>query len=598
MKGSNINNIVYSTQYEGAMAVINAPANCVETRKLDGSIERIPTACRNEVDEGITAYSHGHAFVGQILDAQRTAEMVQVPHDVLIDSQTGSGKSHFVFDCLYPQIHMRKQHLLYFASRKALKDKGKYDALKAAAPEVIDDYTPKGLAKQHHFNDIDVYSYQDLFGDSVGSKNRQDILADLKAGVYGAVVFDEIHYAVADADFSWSTQATFNWLLDTTIQYRVPRFYLSATMQDIYDKIVDGVYSRTTKKMLADPSWNYPAPGFMHIEFHYFQRDYSYFDVHFFSDNEDLVTRINSSEDQKWLILVDTKSLAASLQSKITRESFFLDSEELHQPNKDGTSQAIINGLTQEGSLKTDVLLATKCLDVGVDVLDRDVNVVCYLTSQTDFIQAIGRKRPQSKERVNLWIPLYTAKDVRSWVQRTTCKYTEFSEAMHCHPKGEVAYGTTFPMPLYLDNGRYAHNEFAVYKLSRFLCEWQSVLEAVESMTEPEQQVYIARHFLGWLGLTESFSNLPQLFGEHGQRQKDLLDVIEPWMGESMDKDEFDVFSQALIDAGFEARKDTRETRGPMGLNKVNEVLKEVGLMVVNEKGLYKIQSKGKDDQQ
>ena len=148
-------------------------------------------------------------------------------------------------------------------------------------------------------------------------------------------------------------------------------------------------------------------------------------------------------------------------------------------------------------------------------------------------------------------------------------------------------------MPLYLENGRYAHNEFAVYKLSRFLFEWRPVLEAAESMTEPEQQVYIARHILGWLELTESFSNLPQLFGDHGQRQKDLLDVIAPWMEKSMDKDEFDAFSQALSDGGFEARKDTREARGPMGLNKVNEVLSGIGLMVVNERGLYNIQSKG-----
>ena len=351
MRGSNTNKIVYCTRYEQAREVINSPVNCITFHKADGSIERKPTAYKYEVADGIIAYSHGHAFVGKILDMQRLTEMLQAPHDVLIDSQTGSGKSHFVFDCLYPQIHMRKQHLLYFASRKALKDKGKYDALKAAAPEAIDDYTPKGLAKQHHFNDIDVYSYQDLYGDSVGSKNRQDILANLKACMYWAVVFDEIHYAVADADFSWSTQATFNWLLDHSIKYCIPRFYLSATMQDIYDKIVEGVSSRTTEKKLSGPSWHYPAPGFMHIEYHYFKRDYSYLDVHFFSDDEALVTRINDSEDQKWLILVDTMSKAALLQSKITRESFFLDSEELHKSNKDGASPGIVYGLTPEGCL-------------------------------------------------------------------------------------------------------------------------------------------------------------------------------------------------------------------------------------------------------
>lgn len=76
-----------------------------------------------------------------------------------------------------------------------------------------------------------------------------------------------------------------------------------------------------------------------------------------------------------------------------------------------------------------DVLIATKCLDVGITIKDENINIVSYLHDKVDFLQSLGRKRVKKNETVNLLIPEYTSKDVNMWLSQTSNKYSLYREA-------------------------------------------------------------------------------------------------------------------------------------------------------------------------
>lgn len=111
---------------------------------------------------------------------------------VFIDAQTGQGKTTLVFETILPVLQEIGGRMLIACSRQALKNQYKRDAAKLLQPEMLEDYTDRGLDKQHSFGIIDVYSYQEI-----------DFMKELEA--YAIVIFDECHFFVNDAFFSKST---------------------------------------------------------------------------------------------------------------------------------------------------------------------------------------------------------------------------------------------------------------------------------------------------------------------------------------------------------------------------------------------------------
>ena len=537
--------------------------------------------------EGVSVLPFGHRYVSSVLAYGRVkyAEPFCYPYydrPWFISAQTGAGKTNFVFNTIYRICKDWKRGMLVLASRSALKTKIKYDAIDAAETDQRQTLTREGIEREHTFGDADVFSYQDL---GVGDQYRANrAYLEKNMAKYGAVVFDEIHFAVADADFNVHTQASLRFIADLAARHKIPRIYLTATPDHVSDEIYH----------LEKNLWDRYAPtiqisdyfgshwGKIPFAFDYFlfQRDYRYVSVVPFHGDKELIGRIKDLDGVKWIIFISSKKKGYELLAHITntgRSAFLLTGDALHPEDggpRDEETAKLVNRLADDETFDYDILITTKCIDVGINVKDKNVNIVNYLTDKVDFLQAIGRKRVTSNETVYLYLPEYTAQNVKSWISWTERKIEAFSRNCENYPEGALANGVDIPMPIYVEAGRYRHNQFAFTKLNCQLEEYQSMLDEIENADEPDS-VVIRRHQMAWLGLEDTYVEPEDELGE------EIQFTVGKYIGTDLKEEEYELFLQELGDVVGDPRVDQRTERGNMKTQTVNKILKPYRYRVV-----------------
>lgn len=569
-----IRNVISKSKYETALEAINTTYPGWKISYPDGRTEYIAKKECKEIDDGAcTIYPFRYGFISERLTFPRIELSTDFP--IFISAQTGTGKTQFIFDVIYPQLHRMHQKLLILVSRSPLKTKVKYDAIDAAGTDQRELLTPYGIEKEHHFGDIDVYSYQDFSIEDTFNRHRQEV----NSGNYGAVIFDECHFFSADSDFNEATEYIFHFLTQMAYRQRIPRIYMTGTPDVVFDRILE------REKELFHASFFY-MPSRLNL--YHFKRDYSYLQLMTFPNDRDyrsLLKIIENEKSTKWLIFVDSIELGNSLAHKIKelgKHTVFLFSKTLHRHPKqksDPEIENVLKGLTDQENMNCDVLIATKCLDVGITIKDKNVNIVSFLHDKTDFLQSIGRKRISGDEHVNLLIPEYKSSDIKLWLSTSYSKLAEFNAiCQHC-PEGHIANGSSFKNPVYIEKGTYHHNHFAFRKLYFQIRQLESLITDIEESSLPDTEV-IKQYFASWMDSCHVYDS-PVAEG----RSQALHVIIENYLLSHLTEQDFQVLAELL--KPYDVRTDQRTSRNSLSTRSVNTILQEIG---------YKIRKQKKDN--
>lgn len=171
---THINNVISQSTFEKALELIENPPSAWSITYTDGTRETIP---KKEVllleEKNLHVYPFNHCYISERLKFPLLSLEPHIP--LFISAQTGAGKTSLVFNGIYPQVRKKHLRLLIFVSRSALKTKVKYDAIDAAGTDQRECLTPAGIEKEHHFGDIDVYSYQDFSIETNSADHRHAI---------------------------------------------------------------------------------------------------------------------------------------------------------------------------------------------------------------------------------------------------------------------------------------------------------------------------------------------------------------------------------------------------------------------------------------
>lgn len=582
--------IVSETLHQRIKMAIQNPEPYSTEYNSDGAMtQHYFPKVREICEPPIKIYPLKHQYISDKIWGRRLNEFFSNPDSAMfIDAQTGSGKTHFIFNELYPRLHelysqpqyshlQNGMRILMFVSRAPLKQQVKFDAINAAGTSQKEYLTAKGISMEHNFGDIDIYTYQDM----VIERNRRDLTNAFKSHKYSVVIFDECHYFLSDADFNPFTEDHFDLLLNTAISTHVSRIYMTSTPEYVLDVIFAKEASLLNYQAYT-PTWVYNKISPYPLQYYYFERDYSYFKIHFF-DEDDVMRIIKNIPEHNVLIFVESKSWGQSLINELKNNGidscFLLDADSLRSGCE--KAESVKNALADTNELGVRVLLATKCLDVGVTIKTKNLTIFCFLKDKVDFLQAIGRKRISGSEKVNLYIPVYTGRDIDNYIKKLSRSYADQSEAQTRYPDGATAFGSSFPNPIYVANGVYHHNSFSLRKLDLQLKELYSLqakLKACDKNETAEIEV-ISKHILSWMELEDTFSSDMINSCKYVNTDKEdvhdqIMTVINKYKNHALSKEQFQCLCNDLDALGLDPRKDKRPDRKDWSTQTVNSVLK------------------------
>lgn len=520
-------------------------------------------------------YNFSHGYISTRITKEKLQIMLNKRSPaIVIDAQTGSGKTTLITDVCYPIIKEKHKKLLVLSNRTLIKNKIKFDVIKKIYPEILELLTNKGIEKEHHFGDVDIYTYQDFMGDFNYFKNRKSFEEALNE--YGIVIFDEVHFFISDATFNPYTMEIMEYLLSNCITNEIPRIYMSGTM----DPILNIIYEK--ENQLKDNRLN--AWGIESQNFYYchFDRDYQYIDMKQFKNDAELAGKINQSKD-KWLIFIDKKSRADNLKSQIKKKKVVnICSENINDPDSKEEVCTIID--TDE--MEADILITTTVMDVGINIKN-PLNIVSYLNEKSSFIQALGRKRVKKRERVTVYIPRYTVKNVNKWLSICKKEINQIIEDQEQYPEASFANGCQIPQSAIILNGRYKYNTMAEYYYHCYQEDWKQVINYILENPNLNAEDIIYSHFMDWID--QSFKKVNAKNSEN-----ELEKIIEKYSKENMDQKRFKDLCEEL--KPFDVRKDQRRDRVELSTRSVNNIINPLGYkMDVQREGTdkkYKIISR------
>lgn len=590
--GTPASRIVQCSSYGQVLERINDPPDWV-TSYEDGNVRHISKKQSQYIENlRVCAYPFAHRYVSEMLTVERFLRQLDYHVASFVSTQTGGGKTTWTIKIVAGYMRKHGRRIAVFCSRAALKLKLKYDAIDAAGTDQKECLTLTGIRKQCEFGNIDIFSYQDIFGD-YGSAHLEDFKKHLPE--YGVVFFDEIHFLVSDAEFNGYTQKICEELSGLCYRDKIPRVYMTATPEYVFDIILrreqtlaEGSMDLYTLKRACQQGYYNESPV---MNFYHFGRDYSYINFNTFPLDENgncpkQVQMIRESSGCKWLILTDSKCRGEQLRKELTaKEVKLLNSDLIHPEGgrkMDSDIEELMNELTLNETMPCDVLIATKCLDVGITIKDTPVNIVCFLTDPVDFIQGIGRKRVcRQNDKVELYVPAYTKADVNRWHQSTVNALTEYRTVCERYPEGNKASGAHFPVPVLVDNGVYKHNTYLGEKLrfrKRMLERLLSQIDRSES-----DEICIANFYRSLLELPPV--RLEALNSECADRRQKLMEIVDQYKNAAFDEERAQMLFSELKAYDNRARVKDR----PFTTNAANLVLNEIGYKVEKEKDVYRI---------
>lgn len=354
----------------------------------------------------------------------RGVERHQKASRIFIESPTGTGKSSFVLDKLFPFAAEKNYNILYLANRSALNQQ-----IKNAAARKLE---VKGKIKKDEatfylpgsFCCLTVINYQAI------SLNPMALKMFLSNYTY--IVFDEAHFFIEDSLFNAKTG-----LLLKSVLNELPDavwIFLSATLDGSEDLLLTAA-DKIQPNNLIDANLN-KVVFRDHCIVYKNNYQSAVYTPSFFRGIDDLMPVINRTVGEKWLIFVSSIQRGKALQQRIKKETgrkaVFLSSE-----NKAGKRWEM---LSAEERYDEDVLIATKVLDNGVNIRDEDVrHIVIPFCDRTEFMQMLGRRRTHEGERVCLYVEVPTIQKINTLRHGVETKRKAINGVNGCAPNKKKA---------------------------------------------------------------------------------------------------------------------------------------------------------------
>ena len=455
----------------------------------------------------------------------RGVERHQKASRIFIESPTGTGKSSFVLDKLFPFAAEKNYNILYLANRSALNQQIRNAvARKLKVKEKIKKdeatfYLPES------FCCLTVINYQAI---SLDSTALETFLSD-----YAYIVFDEAHFFVEDSLFNAKTGLLLKSVLDASPD--AVWIFLSATL-DGSEELLLAAADKIQPNNLIDANLNKLVFRDHRIVY---KNNYqsAVYTPSFFRGIDDLMPVINRTVGEKWLIFVSSIQRGKALQQRIKKETgrkaVFLSSE-----NKAGKRWEM---LSAEERYDEDVLIATKVLDNGVNISDKGVrHIVIPFCDQTEFMQMLGRRRTHEGERVCLYVEVPTIQKINTLRHGVETKRKAINGVNGCAPNKKKALlakmweagRKDINSLFYIDkDGNLASNFLAEKKLKQ-LSDFYGTLAA-----RYKEGACYEKTVLTWIKMEDSE---PVYLGQTAS--EDIIGFLSRWEGEKIQMVEWENF--------------------------------------------------------
>ncbi|MCD7996981.1 MAG: DEAD/DEAH box helicase family protein [Clostridiales bacterium] len=424
-----------------------------------------------------------HFGAGYISDIIRRSfvQQLQPSQPVFISAQTGSGKSTLIYETILPLMNERGQRVLILSSRSALDLQIKKQIMNKICPELCEQLTVIGISKRNFYGFVAVWTYQSIWG------RLQQEPGYLKQ--FGAVILDEAHYFESDAAFNIDTFDCLKSIVEGA--HHALRFYLTATPDYVFDEIVAAEFralTLTQRERIGQPD------GKVRFLLFDFERDYGYLDVVFFNNKKDIIKRIEEDDsDCKWIIFTSQKEEGKQIfQCLGDKMASYLDSE-----TKKDESAEVFEFLVDNQKFDKKVLIATKVLDVGVNIWDKKLaTIVIDSMNMTDFVQMIGRKRINKNENVKVYIKMPSSQSLGHKLGGYLEQLQRWEKLKIMYNSGNIQNFSALPFPFFVEiwNKRLSH--ITCNPLS-FINLKNQINEIKKFLAENDEER--AKHFLSWL---------------------------------------------------------------------------------------------------
>ena len=531
--------------------------------------------------ENVRVSRYNYDWVSDIVSEQSVQRM-QGNTPLFIASQTGSGKTTFIFENCIPVAEKEGKKVLYLCNRTALKNQIKKEAMKnpwnnstyvdgIKVAEYKEHYTEKGLSKEHKFGLIDIYAYQEIIN---FSQNKVD--------EYAVVVMDEAHFFLADAKFNPFTELILDIVTDIFKYTR--RIYLSATPQESMGVIYETekyCHKRTRVDMwqrIHNPMYN-PEASDLLLDVIAVDEDYDYLQPRFFETVQELQKLILKNSETKWLVFVRAKDMASELMQKLNLpegDITYYDADtdkELEQYKR----------LIENEDLTHRVTISTKVLDVGVNIKTENVNVVVFDDDPIEIKQMVGRKRvkPDADEKVLVYFHVPTIRELN---KRKGCAETDLAEYQKTNEEYQRGIYASITSPLYIMNDRIYINYYYKVKATNDFRRYDELIDEM-SKAEPNQAKYVYAEYI----LQQFHFKVPEIqkyfcnYEPKGEIAVKLRKCLSPYLDQNITKEDLNDLAERILKILPDPRTDKRSDRN-IGIVSINKAIKPYGYVVESKK--------------
>lgn len=533
--------------------------------------------------ENVSVSRYNKKWVSEIV-SERLVQRMQGNTPLFISSQTGSGKTTFIFENCIPAAEKEGKKVLYLCNRTALKNQIKKEAMKnpwnnstyvdgIKVAEYKEYYTEKGLSKEHKFGLIDIYAYQEMLN---FSQNKVD--------EYAVVVMDEAHFFLADAKFNPFTELILD--IVTSIFKHTRRIYLSATPQESFGVIYETekyCHKRTTIdawQCKYNPLYNAnPEASNLHLGVIAVDEDYAYLQPRFFEIAQELQKLILNNSEAKWLIFVRAKDMASELVQKLNLpdgDITYYDADtdkELEQYKR----------LIENEELAHRVTISTKVLDVGVNIKTENVNVVVFDDDPIEIKQMVGRKRVKldEDEKVLVYFHVPTIKELN---KRKGCAENDLAEYQKTNEEYQRGIYASIKSPLYIMDEKIHINYYYKVKTNYDFCRYDELIDEMSKVESNQAKYVYADYILQQFHF--KVSEIEKYFCSYepkGEIAVKLRKCLSPYLDQKITKEDLNDLAERLLKILPDPRTDKRSDRN-IGIVSINKAIKPYGYVVESKK--------------
>ncbi|MBO7695734.1 MAG: DEAD/DEAH box helicase family protein [Methanobrevibacter sp.] len=294
-------------------------------------------------------------FISDLITTQEI-ETWQRGDNILIKSQTGSGKSHFMINVLARYCEEHNLKTIIFSNRDLLNQQNKKLALK----------------------NVECFNYQYMEKMTPEAIKR-------KLDKYDVINADECHYFFEDASFNRNTEKVLQYLLTPSNQIKI---FASATPEPMY---------HTGIKFAKQ----YDVP-----------HDYSFVEQLVFYNDFDEIQDFLLKDEFKTLCFVGNAERGCHFAFEHPDLADFICSKNnaLWRFSAKSTFETIV----EKSRFAKKILLATTVIENGINIVDKKLkNIVVDIYDPLAIVQALGRKRLQENDRVRLFLRVPTKQQIK-----------------------------------------------------------------------------------------------------------------------------------------------------------------------------------------